>query len=145
MTRKLPFGMQLVVSEKPRTLQEFFDFYYSDFKPLYGHLQNLNEPPVEMFFEVNAALDHLSRHWQYGASEEDAVSLASAHLKRGCFDAFKIVLRETRDQYDKLLGIDTSIIDNGDFEKRMHQTMAAIATEARAARLAEGDSRDANA
>jgi hypothetical protein len=127
---------------KPKTFKELFDFYYRDFKPLYNHLQALNEPPTEMFFEVNAALDHLSRYWHYDKNEEAVVSTASAHIKRGCFDAFKIVLRETIDHFEDLLRIDTSIIDNGEFDSQMRALIAEIREEANIARLAEGDSRD---
>ena len=127
---------------RPKTLNEFFDFYYTDFKPLYAHLQTLSEPPIEMFFEGNAALDHLSRHWKYGESEECVVSAAAAHLKRGCFDAFKIIVRGTGDHYKELRNIETGLIDNGDFDMKMRALMSDIRTEALAARLAEGDSRD---
>ncbi len=133
---------QSVGRRRPETVQEFFDFYYEDFKPLYSHLQSLNEPPVEMFFEVNAALDHLSRHWHYGQEESDAVRSATAHLKRGCFDAFKIVVRDALDKYQELKGIDTSIIDNGRFDGDMRRLVHRIREGATRARLAEGNSRD---
>lgn len=127
---------------KPGTVGELFNFYYEDFKPLYSHLQTLNEPPLEMFFEVNAALDHLSRHWQYDQDETEAVHAAAAHLKRGCFDAFKIVVRETVDHYEELRRVDTSIIDNGEFDRRMLAAIHDIRAGAVEARQAEGDSRD---
>jgi hypothetical protein len=132
----------MAIPTKPKTFKELFDFYYRDFKPLYNHLQALNEPPTEMFFEVNAALDHLSRYWHYGKDEEAVVSTASAHIKRGCFDAFKIVLRETVDHFEDLLRIDTSIIDNGEFDSKTRSLIAEIREEANVARFAEGDSRD---
>lgn len=80
--------------KRPTNLEELFAFYYEDFKPLYCQLQSLNTPPLEMFFEINAAFDHLSRHWYYKLSESEAVSATCAHLKRGCFDAFKIIVRQ---------------------------------------------------
>ena len=131
-----------MANKKPQTISELFEFYYEDFKPLYSHLQSLNEPPVELFFEVNAAFDHLSRHWRYDLDEKEAVNAACAHLKRGCFDAFKIVLRETVDHYDELCRVDTSLIDNGDFTKGMLKLISEIKSNATTARMAEGDSRD---
>jgi hypothetical protein len=129
-------------SRKPKTLAELFEFYYEDIKPLYCHLQASNTPPVEMLFEINAAWDHLSRHWHYGETEEETVDVTAAHLKRAAFDAFKIVLRETLDRYQKLNRLDTSIVDNGDFDKKMHVLAADIKQKAGEARMAEGDSRD---
>jgi len=134
-----------MASKKPRTIRELFAFYYEDFKPLYSHLQSLNEPPQELFFEVNATFDHLSRHWHYGQTEEEVVNAAAAHLKRGCFDAFKIVVRNAMDQYNELRRIDTSIIDNGAFDRGMRQLVSRIQAGAIRARQAEGDSRDEHA
>jgi hypothetical protein len=111
-----------MANKKPRTIKELFEFYYEDFKPLYSHIQCLNEPPTELFFEVNAAFDHLSRYWHYGQSEEEVVNAAAAHLKRACFDAFKIIVRETVDHYDELRRTDTSIVDNGAFDRGMRKT-----------------------
>jgi hypothetical protein len=126
---------------RPTSLKELFEFYYTRFKPIYCHVQTLNEPPIEMFFEINAAFDHLSRHWYYGEAEETIVHNVAAHLKRGTFDAFKIILRETRDQYDELRQVDTSLIDNGKFEPKMLALFADIKEKAGKARLLEGDSR----
>ncbi|HRU04589.1 MAG TPA: hypothetical protein P5137_02300 [Candidatus Brocadiia bacterium] len=127
---------------RPKTVKELFDFYYIKFKPLYCHLQSINEPPIEIFFELNAAFDHLSRHWQYGQTEDEAVGAACAHLKRGCFDAFKIVVRQAMDHFTELRSVDTSIIDNGDFDRGMLQLVGRIQAGATKARQAEGDSRD---
>ncbi len=132
-----------MATKKPETVRELFEFYYSDVKPLYAHIQSINEPPSEMFFEVNAAFDHLSRHWHYDQEESEAVSAAAAHLKRACFDAFKIIVRETVDHYNELKAVDTSIIDNGQFDAGMRKAIAKIRKGAIAARQAEGDSRDA--
>jgi hypothetical protein len=130
------------INEKPKTVAELFAFYYSTFKPIYSHVQALNQPPVEMFFEISAALDHLSRYWYYGEQEEGVVDRAASHLKRGCFDAFKIILRETRDHYDALRRLDTSIIDNGRFDQEMIRLFARIKCNSIDARMAEGDSRN---
>ncbi len=131
-----------MASRKPKTFHDLFEFYYEDFKLLYGHVQSLNESPIEMLFEINAAFDHLSRHWHYKQDEEEVVNSVSAHLKRGCFDAFKIIVRDTVDHYNELRRIDTSIIDNGDFDREMLQLVAEIESGAMTARQAEGDSRD---
>ena len=128
---------------KPKTIPELFEFYYARFKPLYSHIQALAQPPVEMLFEINAAFDHLSRLWHYSMSEERVVASASAHLKRGCFDAFKIVLRNTSDHYEELkTKVDVSLIDNGEFTARMMALFADIKAGATEARQTEGDSRD---
>jgi hypothetical protein len=98
-----------------------------------------------MFFEVNAAFDHLSRHWYYREDESEVVKAASGHIKRGCFDAFKIIVTETVDHYAQLCRVDTSLIDNGEFERKMHVAIAEIRRGAVLARQAEGDSRNVEA
>lgn len=127
--------------KKPATLQELFQFYYSEFKPLYNRVSADGTPPIELLFEVTAAFDHLSRHWQFGDSEEQTVGATSAHLKRGTFDAFKLILVQTKDHYEELVKLDTSIIDNGDFDKRLAQLWVQIRDKAIIARTAEGDTR----
>lgn len=72
----------------------------------------------------------------------EVIHAASAHLKRGCFDAFKIIVRETVDHYEELRRIDTSIVDNGELDKGMRQLISEIRARAVVARQAEGDSRD---
>lgn len=126
----------------PKTIPELVKFYYEIFKPLYAHMQILNEPPLEMFFEMNAALDHLFGHWEYGIDEEKAVYAASGHLKRGCFDAFKLVVSDIRKHYNELCKIDTGVIDNGDFDGRMIKLWNEIQSQAAEARKAEGESRN---
>jgi hypothetical protein len=127
---------------KPASLKELFEFYYQEFKPIYSELAAGNSPPAEMIYEVNAAFDHLSRKWQYAEPEAETVRCVSGHLKRGCFDAFKIILKQTSDSHDKLLKIDTSIIDNGRFDQGMNALWSEIRTFAIEARNREGDSRD---
>lgn len=65
----------------PKNLNELFEFYYEFVKPLYSQVQVKNELPAETLFELNAAFDHLSRHWKYDQSEEEAVDKAYGHLK----------------------------------------------------------------
>jgi hypothetical protein len=126
---------------EPRTFAELFRFYHQYVKVLYSLVQTENALPVEVLFELNAALDHLSRHWVYGQSEARVVSLAYGHLKRSCLDIFKIAVREARQQYDQLRRIDTSAIDNGDFDRGLHALFAEIRAGAIEARRLEGDTR----
>ncbi len=112
--------------KKPGNLDELFNFYYEDFKPLYNRLHIKGEPPLEMLFEINAAFDHISRHWYYQEAEAVAVDQSCRHLKRGAFDAFKIILLDTMDKYNELLGVDTSIIDNGEFDRSLKKLVAGI-------------------
>ena len=130
-----------MLSSKPKTVKELFEFYYERFKPIYSHVEALTQPPTEMFFEVNAAFDHLSRLSYYGETEESVVGAACAHLKRGCFDAFKIFVNQVSDHYAELKRVDTSIIDNGEFDRSMLRLVAVIRDGTAAARMAEGDSR----
>lgn len=130
------------MSERPENLKELFDFYYERFKPIYAHVESLNQPPTEMFFEINAAFDHLSRIWKYDQSEEEAIKKVASHLKRGTFDAFKIILRETRSHYDELRDVDLSIVDNGHFQQDMIHKWNTIRELAVRARQMEGDTRE---
>ncbi|MDD4889160.1 MAG: hypothetical protein PHU85_04465 [Phycisphaerae bacterium] len=125
----------------PADFKTLFDFYYSTFKLLYSEVQTSNEMPVEVLFEINAAFDHISRHWSYGEQEQVVAEKALSHLKRGCFDAFKLKVKQIRDEYDELKRIDTSIIDNGDFDRGMIVLFDEIRREATEARRVEGDTR----
>ena len=127
------------MSRKPRTISELFQFYYDRFKPIYDHVQSLNELPAQLGFEVQAAFDHLSRHWQCGEEEGPTVDRVAGHLKRATFDAFKLITRDARDQYNHLLNVDVSVIDNGDFQKQMIQLWVEIKEGAIQARAAEGN------
>ncbi|MGH8556041.1 MAG: hypothetical protein ACRESZ_00995 [Methylococcales bacterium] len=98
---------------KPQTLTQLFEFYHEYVKVLYSYVQTENTLPSETLFELNAALDHISRMWIYSESEEEVVAQAYGHLKRSCLDIFKLKIREIRGQYDELRKIDTSTIDNG--------------------------------
>lgn len=124
--------------QKPQTAADLFHFYYQIVKPLYAEVQTSNRMPVEMLFELNAAFDHLSRKWQYDEPEAQAVDKAYSHLKRACLDAFKLKVKEVRDEYDSLRGVDVSIIDNGAFERDMIALFQRIRANATKARIAEG-------
>lgn len=122
----------------PVTFGGLFNFYHSYVKILYSAVQAENVLPVETLFELNAALDHLSRHWVYEESEAKVVDEAYGHFKRSCLDIFKIKVREARSQYDRLCETDISIIDNGNFEKSLYRLFAEISVQATSARQLEG-------
>jgi len=54
-------------------------------------------------------------------------------------DGNKLLLKQVVDDYTDLQSVDTSIIDNGDFDRNMRYLMYDIRKEATNARLAEGD------
>ncbi len=127
---------------KPSTLPELFQFYHDYVKLLYSSVQVENHLPIEVLFELNAALDHLSRHWVYDETEQHVVEKAYSHFKRSCLDIFKLKLKQTMDQYAELKGIDTSIIDNGRFEGAMRDLAYEIKNDAISARRIEGMIKD---
>ncbi|HRD65168.1 MAG TPA: hypothetical protein PKY50_03350 [Candidatus Competibacter sp.] len=123
---------------RPTNLTQLFEFYHEYVKLLYASVQTRNEIPVEMLFEFNAALDHLSRQWFYSEKEQEVVAKAYSHFKRACLDAFKIKFKEIADQYKELCSIDTSVIDNGDFDRKLHSFFNEIRKKATKARQMEG-------
>lgn len=125
----------------PSTIAELFEFYHDYVKVLYSAVQTENALPQEVLFELNAAFDHLSRHWIYNEPEDKVVSSCYGHLKRSCLDIFKIAVREARNQYDALRKLDTSAIDNGEYDKKLHALFAEIRKGATEARRLEGDGR----
>lgn len=126
------------MSSKPSDLDGLFKFYHDFVKPLYSEVQAENVLPQEVLFEINAAFDHISRIYTYKDIEADAVEKAYSHLKRSCLDIFKLRAKKALDQYDQLLKIDTSIIDNGDFDRKMHDLAYQIKRGAKDARSLEG-------
>src|SRR5690242_4609010 len=104
------------MANKPKTFPDLFKFYHEYVKLLYSSVQTRNALPVETLFELNAALDHISRHWAYNESEAEVVDKALSHLKRSCLDIFRLKVKEQREQFKELRKVDTSIIDNGDFD-----------------------------
>lgn len=95
--------------------------------------------PQELLFELNAALDHLSRHWVYGEEEKKTVHQAYGHMKRACLDVFKIRFKTAIDQLQELQESDISIINNGKFQTNLYALAAMIKRQARDARSAEGN------
>ncbi len=122
----------------PANFGELFKFYHEYVKALYSSVQIEGSLPQELLFELNAALDHISRHWVYGEAEQKSVNKAYSHLKRCCLDVFKIRVREVSRQYHKLLRIDTSIINHGDYDRDMIALFGEIQTKATEARRLEG-------
>jgi len=125
--------------KEPRTFDELFGFYHEYVKLLYSYVQTQNALPAEVLFEVNAALDHISRRWIYGETEEQVVKKAFGHFKRSCLDVFKIAVREARRQYDELRKLDTSAIDNGEYDRKLNVLLAEIQRGATEARRLEGN------
>jgi hypothetical protein len=126
---------------RPNTLPELFRFYIDTVKPLYSTVQLSGSLPVEVLFEINAALDHVSRVWTYEDPEPEAVEKAFSHLKRSCLDIFKLAVKQAMDNFRELRKTDTSIIDNGKFDHDLIQLVAAIKDGARDARANEGNTR----
>ncbi len=127
------------MSQEPASIPELFEFYQTRVKLFYSAVQAQNELPVEILFELNAALDHLSRHYIYNEPEAKTVAKAYAHMKRACLDVFKITLRETLLKVKELEAIDISLIDNGKFEPALKQLTHEIKQGATQARQMEGN------
>ena len=129
------------MDQTPQTFDELFTFYYDYVKLLYSQVQTTNQLPSEVLFEINAAFDHLSRHWHYGQTERQTVEKAYSHLKRSCLDIFKLKVKEVREHYDELRKVDTSVLDNGKFDGEMRQLFSEIKQGATEARQFEGISK----
>lgn len=127
---------------KPKTFAELFKFYHEYVKLLYSTVQAGGSLPTEVLFELNAALDHISRHWAYNESEAAVVDKAYAHLKRSCLDVFKLKVKDANEQFSELRGIDTSVLDNGDFDRKLIALYHSIKTGATNARRLEGESKN---
>lgn len=125
--------------KEPSNIAELFAFYHDYVKVLYSAVQTENALPQEVLFELNAAFDHLSRHWTYGEPEGKVVHKCYGHLKRSCLDIFKISVREARKKFDELRKLDTSDIDNGEYDRKLLALFAEIRSGATAARKLEGN------
>ncbi len=55
--------MEAPSKRRPTTFEELFAFYHQYVKLLYSDVQTQNVLPAETLFEMNAAFDHVSRHW----------------------------------------------------------------------------------
>lgn len=122
----------------PQTFKEVFGFYNDYVKLLYCDVQATNVLPTEVLFELNAALDHASRHWVYGETEAAVSKKVYSHLKRSCLDIFKLRAKETLEHYAELKKLDLSLLDNGNFETQMRQMINVIREGTRNARKNEG-------
>lgn len=130
--------------DKPTDLAGLFAFYKRELKPLYSDLSADCEPPLEILLEVHAAFDHISRKWTEGETEQQVVSTAVGHLKRATLDGYKIIARDTKNDYAELREIDTSIIDNGQYDQELIALWAEIKRATGEARCSEGFARNAS-
>jgi hypothetical protein len=125
---------------RPTDFEGLFKFYHQYVKLLYSEVQTQNVLPIETLFELNAAFDHISRHWAIDEPEEEVVAQAFGHLKRSCLDIFKLKVQEARSQYDALCKLDMSVIDDtGEFERQLHRLFNEIRLDATEARRLEGE------
>ena len=135
--------------EKPETVADLFRVYHKYVKPLYSHIEALMSLPAsdvglaslpeETGFEALSCIDHLSRHYVQEQAEEEAVDRAAGHLKRLCFDLFKLIYHEHVRQFAELKQIDTSALEHGEYDRRLVDLHGKIRDEAKQARLLEGD------
>ena len=132
------------MAEHPTTLPELFKFYDEYVKLLYSSVQVDNQLPSELLFELNAALDHLARHWTHGETEQQAVEKAYSHLKRCCLDVFKLKVKAAIDQAKELSGVEISLIDNGEYERGLKALVQKIKSGATEARRLEGRTKTAH-
>jgi hypothetical protein len=128
----------------PSSFQEVFEFYSNYYKVLYSEVASTNQIPGELLFEIGAAFDHLSTHWTEKLTEQDTVKEVFRHIKRACLDIFKLKVKEARRQYDALCKIDTSNLDEGEFDRSLHMLFNQIKTEAINARIKESGSRNSD-
>ena len=127
------------VCENKTDLKALFDFYKEKVKPLYAVIQVDGYLPAEVLFEINAALDHVSRIFTCDQEEEEAISCAKRHLKRSCLDIFKLTVKTTHDQYDELNRMPGLVyLNNGEFSIQMRKAWEEIREAGIAARLQEG-------
>lgn len=126
------------MSASPQTFAELFAFYNDYVKLLYSDVQTDATLPVEVLFEINAAFDHVSRFYIYNENEKVVVEKAYSHLKRSCLDIFKLKMKHTTDEYNKMLTLDIGIIDNGEFERNLHHLYHGAKQGAIDARQLEG-------
>ncbi|MCL2660002.1 MAG: hypothetical protein FWD64_05735 [Acidobacteriaceae bacterium] len=123
-------------------LQELFQFYREKVKVLYSYCQEYNELPQETLFEINAAWDHIGRHFDCTNPQklEHVVEKAQSHLKRSCLDLFKLALKNAVDQYRDINKTDLSLIDNGNgaFKRELVALLKGIREKSEIARKEEG-------
>jgi hypothetical protein len=127
------------MSIPPKDIPDLFKFYNEYVKILYSAIQIENHLPVEVLFELNAAFDHLARKWIFDEDESIVVAKAYSHLKRSCLDIFKLKVKMAIIQYNELRKIDTSILDNGNFDSEMIKIIQEMKNLAKEARFSEGN------
>jgi len=129
-------------TDRPRDLNGLYAFYFERIKPLYNVVSADSHVPFGILTEIMACFDHVARISQYAQPEPESIDRAVAHLKRGSFDAYKLILKKAIDDYRRLCEVDTSVIDNGHFNTRLTKLIAEIRAGAVHARTTEGDSCD---
>ncbi len=123
----------------PSNIAELYDFYHSFVKRLYSVVQAENTLPAEVLYEIHAAFDHVTRIETFNEQEDQAVRKAYSHFKRACLDVYKIYFRDSLEMFEELKKIDTSAIDNGDFDFKLRHLIDKIRKNATEARRLEGD------
>ena len=126
------------MSGKPQTIEDLFKFYHEYVKLLYSSIQADGKLPDETLFELNAALDHISRFWVYGEPESEVVHKAYSHFKRSCLDIFKLKVKDNAIHFSELRELDTSFLDNGDFDGKLIAARHKIKKNSIEARRLEG-------
>lgn len=127
------------VPPEPTDLKSLFGFYQTYVKYLYSEVSANGCLPQETLFEIHAALDHISRKWVHGETEEHVVKKAFSHFKRSCLDIFKIKAKAATDQWAEINQTQIHLIDNGEFKQRALKLYTEIKNGALEARRMEGD------
>jgi hypothetical protein len=100
---------------KDISLKDLFDFYYSEYKPLYSDVSAGNRLSQEAMFEVTAAFDHVARnflpHTNQIENKPYHLKDAMGHLKRACLDMYKLAYFDAKEVYDRLCQLPIDLID----------------------------------
>ena len=121
-------------------IKEVFEFYEKYVKPIYSEIEaKRNNIPVELLFETYAAFDHIKRFYLNAEDENEALSKAIGHLKRGILDAFKLKLKYFNQDIEEFNKYSNSVelIDNGKFISDFIKEKNEIFALAKDARLTE--------
>jgi hypothetical protein len=121
-------------------IKEVFEFYEEYVKPIYSEIEaKRNNIPVELLFETYAAFDHIKRFYLNAEDENEALSKAIGHLKRGILDAFKLKLKYFNQDIEEFNKYSNSVelIDNGKFISDFIKEKNEIFALAKDARLTE--------
>jgi hypothetical protein len=135
-----------MTEDKGTSFRDLFGFYYSTYKPLYSRVSAKNSLSQETLFEVNAAFDHVARHYSPNAGHDDTepkcASKAMSHIKRACLDMYKLEYFDTKEIHDALCKLPIHLIDNGEYENKLRRLFSETKEMATKARELEGVSSD---